>query len=64
MSNNIKEDLFFFNKLINELIEDELANDDAVLAHKLCGAGNGGFFLLFKNKESKHEEPRGNLVTV
>ena len=26
MSNNIKEDLCFFNKLINELIDDELAN--------------------------------------
>ena len=34
-------------------IDEELANDDDVLAHKLCGAGNGGFFLLFKNKESE-----------
>ena len=24
-----------------------LSNNDSVVAHKLCGAGNGGFFLVF-----------------
>ena len=28
-------------------IDEELENNPTVLAHKLCGAGNGGFFLTF-----------------
>jgi len=32
-------------------IDDELTNNQTVLAHKLCGAGNGGFFLTFSEKE-------------
>jgi len=31
-------------------IDDELSQDGNILAHKLCGAGNGGFFLTFSNK--------------
>jgi len=34
----------------NEHIQDMdkvLSNNDSVMAHKLCGAGNGGFFLVF-----------------
>ena len=34
----------------NEHIQDMdkvLSNNDSVIAHKLCGAGNGGFFLVF-----------------
>jgi D-glycero-alpha-D-manno-heptose-7-phosphate kinase len=29
-----------------------LLNDPLVVAHKLCGAGNGGFFLTFSKKDS------------
>jgi D-glycero-alpha-D-manno-heptose-7-phosphate kinase len=32
-------------------IDEELENNPTVLAHKLCGAGNGGFFLTFSEKE-------------
>ena len=31
-------------------IDHELENNQTVLAHKLCGAGNGGFFLTFSKK--------------
>ena len=34
----------------NDHIQDMdkvLSNNDSVMAHKLCGAGNGGFFLVF-----------------
>jgi len=34
------------NKVIRE-IDEELTYNDTVLSHKLCGAGNGGFFLTF-----------------
>jgi galactokinase/mevalonate kinase-like predicted kinase len=37
------------NPRIREL-DSELAQDDIILAHKLCGAGNGGFFLCFTDK--------------
>jgi D-glycero-alpha-D-manno-heptose-7-phosphate kinase len=30
-------------------IDNELISNETVLAHKLCGAGNGGFFLTFSN---------------
>ena len=32
-------------------IDKELENNSTVLAHKLCGAGNGGFFLTFSEKD-------------
>ena len=32
-------------------IDEELEKNSTVLAHKLCGAGNGGFFLTFSEKE-------------
>jgi len=38
------------NKIIRE-IDDELSNNDSVISHKLCGAGNGGFFLTFSKKD-------------
>ena len=28
-----------------------LENNETVCAHKLCGAGNGGFFLTFSEKD-------------
>jgi len=31
-------------------LDDELSHNPQVLAHKLCGAGNGGFFLTFAQK--------------
>lgn len=34
------------NQIIREMDED-LSNNNTVLSHKLCGAGNGGFFLTF-----------------
>lgn len=33
-------------------MDSELNENETVLAHKLCGAGNGGFFLVFSEKES------------
>ena len=37
------------NETIRE-IDSVLENNDTVCAHKLCGAGNGGFFLTFSRK--------------
>jgi len=39
-NNSIKE----IDKILNE--------NNTVLAHKLCGAGNGGFFLVFSHKDN------------
>lgn len=33
-------------------IDECLNNNETVIAHKLCGAGNGGFFLVFSHKNS------------
>jgi len=33
-------------------IDQVLSESDEVLAHKLCGAGNGGFFLVFSNPDT------------
>ena len=33
-------------------LDNILNKNETVLAHKLCGAGNGGFFLVFSEKES------------
>jgi len=38
------------NKNVIE-IDESLLNNDTVLAHKLCGAGNGGFFLTISQKD-------------
>jgi len=32
-------------------MDDFLNENETVIAHKLCGAGNGGFFLVFSEKE-------------
>lgn len=37
------------NKTIKE-IDEYLLNNPLVISHKLCGAGNGGFFLTFSEK--------------
>ena len=39
------------NEIIQEM-DNFLVNNESVIAHKLCGAGNGGFFLVFSSKES------------
>ena len=39
------------NKKIIEM-DDVLENNKSVIAHKLCGAGNGGFFLTFSEKNT------------
>lgn len=39
------------NQIIRE-IDDVLDKNDTVLAHKLCGAGNGGFFLVFSEADA------------
>ena len=38
------------NKWIREM-DQELFENESVIAHKLCGAGNGGFFLAFSKKD-------------
>jgi len=40
-----------------KLIDDELTSSKSVLCHKLCGAGNGGFFLFFKHKDKPMKIP-------
>lgn len=39
------------NQLIKD-IDSVLDENESVLAHKLCGAGNGGFFLVFSEKNN------------
>jgi len=42
-----------------------LQNNRSVIAHKLCGAGNGGFFLVFSKKNNlscSHFSVRINVV--
>jgi D-glycero-alpha-D-manno-heptose-7-phosphate kinase len=36
-------------------IDEKLYNDSRILCHKLCGAGNGGYFLIFSKKGSNLE---------
>jgi D-glycero-alpha-D-manno-heptose-7-phosphate kinase len=38
-------------------IDEELTATPSVLCHKLCGAGNGGFFLFFKHKGEQMKIP-------
>lgn len=33
-------------------LDNKLSYDSRVLSHKLCGAGNGGYFLIFSHKNS------------
>ncbi len=37
------------NQIIKD-IDNNLSENETVVAHKLCGAGNGGFFLTFSEK--------------
>ena len=38
------------NKIIRKM-DIEISNNKSIIAHKLCGAGNGGFFLVFSEKD-------------
>jgi galactokinase/mevalonate kinase-like predicted kinase len=33
-------------------IDEQLNGNETILAHKLCGAGNGGFFLVFSKPDT------------
>jgi D-glycero-alpha-D-manno-heptose-7-phosphate kinase len=35
-------------------IDNKLSSDNRVLSHKLCGAGNGGFFIFFCSSNTKN----------
>ena len=39
------------SKTIKQM-DEVLANNNTVKAHRLCGAGNGGFFLTFSRKDT------------
>ena len=43
---------FITENEIVKCIDEELKNNLTVLSHKLCGAGNGGFFLTFSEKNT------------
>ena len=45
-SSTITENIFI------QEIDTCLNENDTVIAHKLCGAGNGGFFLVFSEKDN------------
>lgn len=54
------------NKIIRE-IDKELMDNETVLSHKLCGAGNGGFFLTFSKPNTlkiSHNSIRINVETT
>ena len=42
------------NPIIQEL-DNKIENDKSILSHKLLGAGNGGYFLVFMKKGTKLE---------
>jgi D-glycero-alpha-D-manno-heptose-7-phosphate kinase len=43
-------------------LDNRLKNDPKVLAHKLCGAGNGGYFLVFTKKADKFDCQSYNMM--
>lgn len=43
------------NTVLSEL-DDRLSKSKNVLSHKLCGAGGGGYFLIFSKKDSDMSE--------
>jgi D-glycero-alpha-D-manno-heptose-7-phosphate kinase len=47
-----KTSSFISENLTIKSIDENLLNNPLVVAHKLCGAGNGGFFLTFSKKDS------------
>ena len=51
------------NKIIKDLDKYFLENE-SVISHKLCGAGNGGFFLLFSKKDKLKINQRSVKISV
>lgn len=45
-------------------IEKELSDNESVLAYKLCGAGNGGFFLTFSHKDTLTTDLKAVKINV
>ena len=45
-------------------IEKELCDNESVLAYKLCGAGNGGFFLTFSHKDTLTTDLKAVKINV
>jgi mevalonate kinase len=49
INSNLNNKLDELNSKLLEL-DNILSKDSRVLSHKLCGAGNGGYFLIFASK--------------
>ena len=48
-------------------IDTYLNENDTVIAHKLCGAGNGGFFLVFSEKDNlniSHQSVKIDVIPI
>ena len=45
-------------------MDKSLRNDPHVLAHRLCGAGNGGFFLIFKDRDCRSKSDNDIEISV
>jgi hypothetical protein len=43
-------------------LDNKLKNDSNILAHKLCGAGNGGYFLIFTNFNSGFDPTKYDML--
>ena len=55
--------LILANKIIKDL-DKYLSENKSVIAHKLCGAGNGGFFLIFSEKDKLQIKLRSVKINV
>jgi D-glycero-alpha-D-manno-heptose-7-phosphate kinase len=44
-------------------LDNRLKNDSRILSHKLCGAGNGGYFLIFSEKE-KYTQLKSEYINI
>jgi D-glycero-alpha-D-manno-heptose-7-phosphate kinase len=49
---------------IIQALDSKLSADERILAHKLCGAGNGGYFLCFTHKNALQDSNRLGTVEV
>ena len=55
--------LILANKIIKDL-DKYLSENKSVIDHKLCGAGNGGFFLIFSEKDKLQIKLRSVKINV
>ena len=53
-------DMILKNEKVKKM-DEELSASSSILCHKLCGAGNGGFFLFFKHKNKSMKIPVGSI---